>query len=453
MFRFRLRTLMAVLTLLAFAAAILGWWLHSNRMREEAREKIKEVGGQFIKEKKTDRVKRVYLEGKAFDDQTMQQLIPLLKYLPSLNELDLVRNGITDKSVEPISQLKQLKEIYIFETGISTKGIEKLRRLSPGVAVKVEKPEPVATKMVAMNIYRHAITALVGSPNGRQVATGNGAGQVMLWDLHKPKPVGSWQAHEEWVFDIDYSADESMIATGGDHVVKLWSRCDMSLIHQFVGPQNDVHDVAFTPDGKHLIAASDDRRIWIWDLKSKQLVRTLTGHQRQIPRIALSSDGDLLASASRDHTVRLWSIPSGDTVSVLSGHQSDVMSVAFNPPGKIVASGDQEGVVRLHEVATHELIREFKSSLGSVFDLAFDPRGELLVASGVNGIQAWNLESGLPHSASNQQFVSRLLYNGSKATDKFLLATNIEGELRMLDVDSLETIRVRYTMHGRRGLE
>ena len=451
MIKFRLRTLLIVVTLLSVVAAIVAWRIHQNRMRLRAIETIKAKGGKLVRDDKSQAVLRVYLTGKSIDDDLFGELAAWMKYLPDLNELDLVRTTTTDASIEPLSQLDQLSEIYLFETLMTETGIEDLRQRLPEVAVKIEEPEPIASGMMAMKIYRHAITALAASPITQHVATGNGAGMVHVWNLEQSRAVASWQAHQEWVFDIDYAPDGKTIATGGDRVVKLWNSSDKSLIHQFVGPKNDVHDVAFTPDGQLLIAASDDRKIRIWDVQSQQLVQTLIGHRRQIPRIALNPEGDLLASVSRDKTVRLWSIPDGNPIATLTGHRTDVMAVAFDSAGKRIATGDQNGIVRVWQTDSQQLIDQFTSRLGGIFDLAFDPRSNTLSASGRQGLQSWNLDtSNNTEFTNDQRFISRLHYCPPQGT---LLTTNISGELRMLDERSHQTLRTWQSMYGRRGLE
>ena len=449
MFRFRLRTLFIALTVLSVAAAITGWMVHSHQMREAAIAKVKELKGQTVRESKSKKVTRVYLAGAKIDDTTLAMLIDYLKYLGDMSELDLVRAAVTDDGIESLSQLPQLEELYLFETPVTEKGIAKLQKLMPNLVIKTEQPEPIASKMVSMKIYPHAITALAGSPDQKRIATGDGAGTVRLWNPELAEPVQQWRAHKEWVFDIDYSPDGTTMATAGDNVVKLWNRSDQKLIHTFTGPGNDVHDVAFTPDGKLLIAASDDRLIRIWDTDSKALLNTLAGHERQIPRIALSPSGKILASASRDKTVRLWDIPSGKSIGVLSGHQEDVMAVCFDSEGSLLASGDETGKVRLWDAQSLELITEIDTSLGSVFDVAIDGNKNMLVGCGANGIQSWELTSGICQRFVRGKVVSRL----SVAADKnYLLTTNIAGELKMRDRIELNSLRVFRSMYGERGL-
>ena len=111
MFRFRLKTLFIVLTLLSVAAAVAAWLLHSHQMREEAIVKIKELKGLVVREPKSKNATRVYLAGAKIDDKRLTDLVGYLKYMGNMNELDLVRVKVTDAGIESLAQLPQLEEL------------------------------------------------------------------------------------------------------------------------------------------------------------------------------------------------------------------------------------------------------------------------------------------------------------------------------------------------------
>src|SRR5436309_1502659 len=81
--------------------------------------------------------------------------------------------------------------------------------------------------------------------------------------------------------------------------------------------------VAFLGSGRRLAAANQLGQLFIWDLpetppaldpkagKERQApnvwpVRRLDGHQNEITQLAVTPDGKQLISASLDHTVRIW---------------------------------------------------------------------------------------------------------------------------------------------------
>ncbi len=216
------------------------------------------------------------------------------------------------------------------------------------------------------------------------------------------------------------------------------------------GHEEDVHAVAFTPDGTTLVSAGDDATIRFWDVADRTVLRVLDGHQAQIPAIALSHDGQVLASASRDDTVRLWDRTSFASLAVLTAHQDDVMAVAFSAKGDLLASAGYDGSVRLWDRKTYEQVQTLTGHDGRVYTVAFHPSGDHLASAGEDGVRIWQLSTGVSRASFDQENVSQVAFHSHHAV---LAATNAAGELRLLESRAGSTVRVLRTLHGERGLQ
>lgn len=254
-------------------------------------------------------------------------------------------------------------------------------------------PDRVATGLIAIPIYNFAIHNVAFSPDSGMLATGNGAGQVRLWNTKTGKLEKSIQAHTNWAFSIAWSKDGKFLVTGGgDNLVKRYDGTNPDQpLKTLRGHTEDVHAIAISPDARHIFSAGDDRRIIDWNAETGTESRAWPGHTRQIPTLALSPDGQLLASGSRDNSIRLWKPRTGQLHDTLIGHTEDVMSVRFSPDGALLASASYDKTVRLWDVKTGKALHIYKGHTNRVFSVAFSPDGTHLASAGDANVIIWDV--------------------------------------------------------------
>lgn len=312
--------------------------------------------------------------------------------------------------------------------------------------------DPVATSLAGRPIHLSAAKVVRFSHDGKLLAVGHGNGNVHVWDVASARHDLTFMSHEEWAFDVAFSADDTRLATaGGDNKIRLYDLSNLeshktrrrkegdkhAMVYREHGKTlarhgDDVHGVAFTPDGMHLVTGSDDAQVIIWDLNSNE-PKELSGHAKQVTAVAIDASGTLAASASRDATIRLWKLPNGEEAAVLKEHTADVIAIDFSPDGKNLAAVDYDGKLILWDVDQANIQRTIDAHEGRSYAVAYHPNGKMVASGGDdNMVKLWNANDGqLLKELPAKSIVAGLSFSPDGKT---LAAAMSSGTLALFDV-------------------
>jgi WD40 repeat protein len=249
----------------------------------------------------------------------------------------------------------------------------------------------------SFSIDSNRIVELGFSPDKKKIVFTDFNNGIKILNL-QTKKMQIISNHDEKVVNLTVSPNAEMIASHShDDIVKIWNwegkllqTVDRCKIQQ-------VHRMAFSPDGKKLaMSGKDTTSLMIWDLDDHEckFMRKFYGHRQRIESLIFSPDGKTVATGSRDKTIKIWDLSKNENnlPKNLQGHQHWITSLVFSPDGKVLVSGSRDKSTKVWSSKDGSFIQELPGDSGFVNSVAFSPDGENVIASGNDfSLRKWGL--------------------------------------------------------------
>ena len=220
------------------------------------------------------------------------------------------------------------------------------------------------------------------SADGRAVFMGNGPGGQFLHTLdHGGVPLMA----------IKFAPSGTQVATGDKAgLIRLWDEAGTA-VAELNGHSDGVRKLTYRADGKELLSSSLDATVGVWDLTTNSLKTKLIGHQKRVAASEYSPDGKLVVTASWDGYVSLWKTSDWTVLRRWLAHTAEVNTVAFSPDGKTLITGSADTSVKHWDLNGNSLGR-YDAHYCAVKKVVFMDDGQSFMSSGCDGgIRTWNL--------------------------------------------------------------
>lgn len=241
-----------------------------------------------------------------------------------------------------------------------------------------------------------------------------------------------FKAHASYVLGLHFTADShTLISSGMDNQVKLWSAPDWILSGSFSGHQNSVNSFDLSRDETLLATGSSDQTVKLWAFQSGDLLHTLRDRKKVVSSVRISPDGKLVVCSSYGGRVALWT-SEGDPVSSFKANSKNLTSVLFSPDLKVLATaglGDDIQIWQMPEITHHVSLSGHKTA---VTIHKFIRKGAVLVSSGYEGtIRFWDAENWKVMKTFNPQLLDMRAVAFSP--DEDVLAVSGESQVKLFD--------------------
>jgi WD40 repeat protein len=335
--------------------------------------------------------------------------------------------------------------------------------------------------------HEAGVTALVCSPDGTRIASGDGDGMIRLWDARTgtpaavlPRQAGAVKGlafspngrrltslaengHDLHLWDAGSGAEVAVlrgeaaassagfcspdgtrvVAGFGDGTGRLWDAESGARLAVLRGLAAQASRLLFSPDGKRI--ASCDwgdgvATVYVWDGATGREVAVCRGHTSPLTSLAFSPDGSRLASASvfPENAARLWDAGTGREIALLRGHKNTVATVAFGADGRRLVTASLDGTAALWDGATGRLVASLRGHRGGLPLAAFSPDGgRILTASEDQTLRLWDAATGEP-VAVLRGHAGGIEWAWFSADGGLVLSRSEDGTLRAWDAAGVE---------------
>lgn len=245
-------------------------------------------------------------------------------------------------------------------------------------------------------------TALAFDSEGGRLVTGNGQGDVVLWDVPGREAINQWTPQPGTPITAIAFADSDTLALASNEQIILFDLLNDTIEQTLPSGANSL-----TIDQGLLTAYQANGQATTWDWLGGTLISESAVGQGFTVR-----QGNVAASANEQGVITLLQAEDGTTFvnSLTITHTAlftaPITSLDFNRTSPILASAGQDGRVLLWDLATRQTIGDpLSDSINAIAELRFSPDGRLLAGAGCAALSnygqclaaeilIWHLESG-----------------------------------------------------------
>ena len=156
-----------------------------------------------------------------------------------------------------------------------------------------------------------------------------------------------------------------------------------------------IRDMAFEPNGKHVLTAGGDWTIRLWNMNTRQSSVVCTGHTGSVWSVGWSSDLRRVVSGGPDKTVRIWDLTTGSCLHVFEGHINSICCVGWGNNGRYALSGSVDTTLRIWDVSIGSCFRVLQGHKDRVTSLACSAAAQHVLSGSVDkSVRLWDIESG-----------------------------------------------------------
>jgi WD40 repeat protein len=223
------------------------------------------------------------------------------------------------------------------------------------------------------------------SANGKTLYSGDGAGNVKVWDLKTGKVTRERDVASKRIGRLAVNPEETALAIlSFDGTVHLWDLRPGGKLSLLNRPGWDARGLSMSSDGKLLAFTGVLNRgkhvLYVWALDPLKETRTLPSEEDRCNRVQFLEGTHTLVTDGKLATLELWDVDRGVRTGTLQGPPKVSWgSLAHTAEGNLLAAGGDQGELVLWDLATKKLVHSSRPHTSWITKTTFSKDGKRLI--------------------------------------------------------------------------
>lgn len=222
-----------------------------------------------------------------------------------------------------------------------------------------------------MNIWQPpSVQALAISTDNRFLYVSNGEAKIFIWDIALKK-VDSELASNSPVDKLDMSQNgQFLLSTGNSNAVYLWDLFEGRVVSSFSNLGGLVVDLEFSSNDEQVVIGLNNGMVKVFTKpapadysKAQAPLATMQGSIDTVRGVAFSPDQKWVAVGNWKEGLQIWDVNTGTEIFTLAGHMRAINRIYFSPDGVWLVTAHEDGIVRVWEVNNAQEAYRFNAYL------------------------------------------------------------------------------------------
>ncbi len=298
---------------------------------------------------------------------------------------------------------------------------------------------------------RSDISKPIFSQDGQRIAaiSFSSHGKIYVWCPHTGKQLSETEI--QYSYDIrprQFSPDARLLVgkkserNSDPESVIIWNVETGERIGCFTEYPDEMKNLCFSPDGKHLAGSSSDGAIWVWDIKKERLVTTYTDYNSDaqiFPHYA--SKDELIAAVVSDCKVEVWNIEQNEKLDEFEHRGNSRRRTCFSKDGTqlAVASPSEIKIWTKGNNSNSHTVSTLHGHTPTVDTLVFSEDEKMLIsASWGDNILLWDITKKNSYRPQGEKLPARS-HNVYRSPSEKIISINVYGDsLKVSEVGKSE---------------